>query len=206
MNTQDAGPLHQSKGMEHGSTVECFLRTGLQQAVYHRLARDTHQHGQPRHLHPLQFVQHLVVLCQGLAKAKSRVEHNILLSPGAQTVYGLRTVEQHLTHRGFVRHIYIRNTQTAHHPLHLCGSRYIIDDVGTILLHRHAGNGGPESIYTDNSLRSLMPHNRQGLAQPLELVLLTDGIASRTRRTSPNINDAATLTENLFRPVRDCMC
>ena len=99
MNAKDCSPRLQGQGMESRSSVESFVRRGIQRLIDHRLARNACQHGiVGEETHEVaEMAYQLIVLGHRFAKTEAEVQDDIR---HPQVVKFTEPFSQKSSHRG----------------------------------------------------------------------------------------------------------
>ena len=80
---------------------------------------------------------------------------------------------------------------------------YVIDDIGTELLDRHAGDIWSEGIYADDGIGHFSPNDAECAAQPFYLFLFRGWLTVRARATCSHVDHAAAFGHNLLCTAHD---
>ena len=108
VNAQNVCPFFERNGVQYRCAVQRGLRRAAQQFVYHRFARNAHQHRAVQFVKILKVRHQVVIMFNRFAKAKARVHDDILCAHLVQAVNAFCKVEHH-----FAAHVFVMREPTA---------------------------------------------------------------------------------------------
>lgn len=206
MDAKDGGAAVEGEGVEDGGAVEGFVGTGAEELPYHALTGDAGEDGELIVKEFGLMAEDGIVLVNGLAEAIAGVEderrQGIFLAEGEGAVLRYGAVEEaaHILDVAVTGHEDIRNAEACHLLEHreegdiaLAAVNVahwltdVVDDVGTVLLYRHACHHGAEGIDGEYGIGLLMADDGEGMAQTAHLLFLADVIAAGTGGHCPDV-------------------